>query len=182
MLLFLSSVQVNLADLAGNLNPNKRDLGPSSNLGFKGLVNLASGIKTGEILTGEVHAKEFVNDRLFVIIDPGLVNIAGTTFVYGKYDSATTSFNGQFAKKLLSSKSVSQYTGLKDYINRANKSNEFASLIDDLSKQTGRTMDVADYTTHANTFQATAEPLLHAHNSRQARRSHARLQSKKHHF
>jgi len=151
-------------------------------MGFKGLVNFASGIKTGEIVTGEEAAKDLIDNRLIVSIDPGLVNLAAITFAFGRYNSSTTSFDGQFAKKLISAKSVSRDTSLTNYINRANESNEFANLIDELSKQHGRTMNVADYMAHSTAFQANAEPLLQAHNSRQARRSHARLQSKKQRF
>jgi hypothetical protein len=129
-------------------------------MGFKGLVNFASGIKTGEIVTGEEAAKDLIDNRLIVSIDPGLVNLAAITFAFGCYNSSTTSFDGQFAKKLISAKSVSRDTSLTNYINRANESNEFANLIDELSKQHGRTMNVADYMAHSTAFQANAEPLL----------------------
>ena len=94
------------------LDPNKRNYGPSSNMGLKGLVNFASGIKTGEIVTGEEAAKDLIDNRLIVSIDPGIVNLAAITFAFGCYNSSTTSFDGQFAKKLISAKSVSRDTSL----------------------------------------------------------------------
>ena len=88
-----------LADLAGILDPNKRDFGSSSNTGLKGLVNLASGFKTGEILTGVAKAKDLFDNRLIASLDPGLVNLAATTtFAYGQYNRESRTFNGTFAK------------------------------------------------------------------------------------
>ena len=76
---------VNLAELAGNLNPDLRNLGPKSNMGFKGIVNLAFGVGTGEIITGTAAAKELFDNRLVVSMDPGLVNLAAVTYSVGQY-------------------------------------------------------------------------------------------------
>ena len=155
-----------------------RDRGPSSITGFKGLVNFAAGIATGDIITGLEAAKDVFNHRLIVSVDPGLVYTAGLTFSVGEIRDEF--YSGDFAKKLISAKSISQATGLKDYIAARNvESAENSDLIDELAKQHGRTMDLSDYQAHSDHFEATTDHLLRSHNSRQSRRNHARLQSQK---
>jgi hypothetical protein len=48
------------------------------------------------------------------LIDAGLVYTAGITFSVGEIRDGF--YSGDFAKKLISAKSFSQATGLKDYI------------------------------------------------------------------
>ena len=123
-------------------------------------------------------AEEVFDHRLIVSIDPGLVYTAGITFSVGEIRDGI--YSGDFAKKLISAKSISQATGLKDYIAARNvESAENADLIDELAKQHGRTMDLVDYELHSVAFESAADPLLRSHNSRQSRRNHARLQSQK---
>ena len=78
---------VTLSSLVGNLDPTKRRLGNSSNLGFKGLIPLKSAIAAHEIQTGVVEAKALFDNRLIVSIDPGLKNLAGITFAIGELNT-----------------------------------------------------------------------------------------------
>ena len=124
---------------------------------------------------GMEAAEDIFDHRLIVSVDPGPVYTDGLTFSVGEIRDGI--YSGDFAKKLISAKSISQATGLKDYIAARNvESAESSDLIDELAKQHGRTMDPSDYQAHSLAFESAADPLLRSHNSRQSRRNHARLQ------
>ena len=89
---------VNLGALAGNIKEEKRDLGPSSIEGFKGMLNLSHVLDTGELYTGGEAAKDLFDNRLIVSIDPGSKNFAGQTFSFGQFDRYGV-FNGRFMRK-----------------------------------------------------------------------------------
>ena len=104
-------------------------------------MNFAAGISTGEIKTGMEAAEDIFNHRLIVSIDPGLVYTAGMTFSLGEIIDGV--YSGDFAKKLISAKSIAQATDLKDYnAARNEESAENSGLITELAKQHGRTMDL----------------------------------------
>ena len=167
----------------GNIVPGKKNLGPSSNLGSKCLINLASAMKAGEIELGVREAKTLFDKRLLVSIDPGLVNLAAITFTIGSYDDTRKKYDGNFAKKMISAKSVSTATGLDKYISDRNiESAILQPSIDDLTFNHGRVMDLNEYQAHVKSFEENSTLPLAAHNSRQSRRYHARLQSKKQRF
>ena len=140
-------------------------------------MNLAAGIQTGEIKTGLEPAKELMDNRLLVSGDPGLINAIAMNFAVGEIRDGF--YSGDFAKKIVSAKSISHAYGLKDYINTRNQESTGDDTIDDLSKFHSRTMDLSDYQVHADFFENTTDPLLRSHNSRQSRREHARLQIRK---
>ena len=169
---------MNLADLVGEIDQARTRFGPSSILGFKGLVNLAAGIETGEIKTEMGPAQDRLDDRLIVSGDPGLFNTISLNLAVGSIKYGF--YAGAFAKKVVSARSVSHAYGLKDYVNAKNQESARDDVANNLAKSHGRTMNLSDYQCHAYSFECTVDPLMRKNNSRQSRHNLARLQSRKH--
>lgn len=92
--------RIDLAKLAGDmLEERKGKFGPSSmDNPFKGMLNLAHAIGTGELKTGALAAKDLFDNRLIVSMDPGQTNFVGSTMIFGKLDEHGV-FQGEFVKK-----------------------------------------------------------------------------------
>jgi hypothetical protein len=154
--------------------------GTHSEKDFKGMINLENAISKDEIHLSRNNASEFVTDRCIFAIDPGIVNAVGLIGALGRLDAAGR-FTGEFVKKLISTDSYYQTTGVNDAVVSANQNGKELKL--DMSKNHGRTMDPVAYENVRESYSsAITNCWMHDQNGREKRRQYQRLQSREQSF
>ena len=94
--------KIDIGTLAGVCNSTRLDKGPSSNRGFRGLMNLMSAVKRGEVKMGKDAAASMFHNRVIITIDPGQENLAGITLTLTSVDTDTGIVTGSFKRKMVS--------------------------------------------------------------------------------
>ena len=110
--------QVDLDQLVGErkLFADDARLGPTSILGFKGIVNIECLLRekvklenavneVTRLKTGEGAAKNFFDHRAVIAIDLGVKNMMGATVSFGTFDADSKLYKGKFLKHLFSTHS-----------------------------------------------------------------------------
>ena len=172
--------KVDLAALAGRRLRHLPHLGPGSVRGFRGMINIDCALREGSLHTGSAQAADLFNNRLVVLIDPGQANLAGIVYACGTLDPVTSTFAGNFKKGVIRSSGYRQAAGIDAYCastDVAMDAHKPGMLR--LSQQHGRTMDLAEYQDHADTFKQAGPALVQHSNSAAQRRQYASLQRQK---
>jgi hypothetical protein len=167
---------VDLGELAGLRDKNRRMFGPTSSLGFSGWLSLKKAVTEtvhrhsddkkvarADIKTGMEAVQSLLKHPL-IIMDPGCKSPVTAIIAILKADKLTGQVSGHFKRMRMNSDGVYQSTGVAEYVENFNGGlGDLSDWMQRLAEKTGRTMGLDAYNEHVEVWNKNADQ-MHQHN------------------